>query len=158
MATRKEQLSDDELQAKRKEIIDIIESDPELFLAVAEKNPDGQRILKAIRRADADNAAQSQASIANTSERTVTQAEALDALELLDRTQYRRADRDFSGWQRQPRVRIRKRPDVIADQPGRIRPPASRQRQPGSLCASGQSQHGEKQDAVLSQRCPRLHR
>jgi hypothetical protein len=97
MATRKEQLSDDELQAKRKEIIDIIESDPELFLAVAEKNPDGQRILKAIRRADADNAAQSQASIANTSERTVTQAEALDALELLDRTQYRRADRDFQA-------------------------------------------------------------
>ena len=97
MATRKEQLNDDELQAKRKEIIDIIESDPELFLAVAEKNPDGQRILKAIRRADADNAAQSQASIANTSERTVTQAEALDALELLDRTQYRRADRDFQA-------------------------------------------------------------
>ena len=97
MATRKEQLSDDELQAKRKEITDIIESDPELFLAVAEKNPDGQRILKAIRRADADNAAQSQASIANTSERTVTQAEALDALELLDRTQYRRADRDFQA-------------------------------------------------------------
>ena len=75
---------------KQQEWKAVIESDPELFLALAEETPIGRRILAAIRRDEEGKALQEQAERTNTATRKVTADEALGALERLDRTQYTR--------------------------------------------------------------------
>jgi len=92
MAFTNEHLTDERLQAEREEITQIIESNPELFLAKAEEHPTGKRILDTIRKDEAIESSQP----ASESNRDVTLSEALEALEGLENSQYTRNLKEFN--------------------------------------------------------------
>lgn len=80
---------------KRQQWLAVIESDPELFLAMAERTPAGRKILEAISRQDTQQA-EAQAHTVNSASRAVSQHEAYEALTTLDASEYSRFRQRFN--------------------------------------------------------------
>jgi hypothetical protein len=89
--------TEEQRNAKRQEWMKVIESDPELFIALAEVHPATRRMIAEIRQADNERNEYKISAQTNSSERIVSRDEALQTLASLDKTQYRRNDVDFQS-------------------------------------------------------------